>query len=1002
MEERKIVVPASKLQPLPADFVFDVSKLATVSKSLILPNKLKALTSQSPTVNLKVTVGTSVLTQSVKTTISSISKELSPIKSEIETSPTNVIVTMLPALNHTDKIASTKNPILSFNVNSLPKDFLSSNILTKIHDGHLKKEVCDENDFAIGNTDEQPMEIDEDCSLAVVPVTTNDSGKLVFEIDTLKNTKDKHKSNYFDVGLLLSDGSEPQEIDKEKYLVDKLHILKGDHQPAGDESETIVMENDDGTTIIRMAAGQRVLYDGTKFVVADDDQLDEHHDNGDSQDSNEESQIELQVSGDEETANAIIAAAQEQGGAFIKVESGEMYRVKSVLSKADDTDREEDDTNAIQMMVQEENGQFKCMLCENNANSERFVGDAEGTMQHLRTQHAARLYICRVCGRVLRRRHHYTAHLAEHGPGSAAGARTKLHACTVCGRRFTSRAQLREHARAHAGLRPHSCAHCGKSFASKYTHQAHLKTHEARPRPFKCEQCGKTFFTQQNLNQHEKTHLGIKDFICNVCGKAFASQHNLEVHGVTHSGRRPHACDTCGKAFARRAELRDHARVHTGERPFACEVCGATFSQRSNLHSHRRATHLGDKRHACALCPKRFKRRRLLEYHTKAAHTGERPLRCGVCRASFVYPEHFKKHARIHSGEKPYVCEVCGKSFNSRDNRNTHRFVHSDKKPYECFTCGAGYMRKRLLLAHMNSTGHVAESIVVNQPRVIKTVENVSLFIKYMCKSINLIPEGDESLLTLQDLRTMRQGETSIETELEEHIDGQTEMIVTDEDGSIMRLIQIQLPDGKSGWVAIKKPLNESLPNKSAEIRIGDLDDSVTSADVVAAVARDGECAELLVKTGDIRRAPSGAGTVWVRCPVAAAKKLAAAGRVGVGWVSARVRLLPPRPMQCFRCHMRGHVAAKCTAEVDLSGTCFRCGQAGHRAAACSGTITCTHCAAAGRKADHRVGSSTACRPPSASNAASNARVETMDAERCSLSPILGLRVASAGALVTQ
>lgn len=30
-------------------------------------------------------------------------------------------------------------------------------------------------------------------------------------------------------------------------------------------------------------------------------------------DSNDESQIELQVSGDEETANAIIAAAKEQG-----------------------------------------------------------------------------------------------------------------------------------------------------------------------------------------------------------------------------------------------------------------------------------------------------------------------------------------------------------------------------------------------------------------------------------------------------------------------------------------------------------------------------------------------------------------------------------------------------------------------------------------------------------------------------------------------------------------
>lgn len=64
---------------------------------------------------------------------------------------------------------------------------------------------------------------------------------------------------------------------------------------------------------------------------------------------------------------------------------------------------------------------------------------------------------------------------------------------------------------------------------------------------------------------------------------------------------------------------------------------------------------------------------RLLDYHMKAAHTGERPFKCNVCDATFVYPEHFKKHRRIHTGEKPFLCEVCGKAFNSRDNRNAHR-----------------------------------------------------------------------------------------------------------------------------------------------------------------------------------------------------------------------------------------------------------------------------------------------------------------------------------------
>ncbi|XP_059059220.1 uncharacterized protein LOC131852557 [Achroia grisella] len=184
-----------------------------------------------------------------------------------------------------------------------------------------------------------------------------------------------------------------------------------------------------------------------------------------------------------------------------------------------------------------------------------------------------------------------------------------------------------------------------------------------------------------------------------------------------------------------------------------------------------------------------------------------------------------------------------------------------------------------------------------------------------------------------------------------------------------------------------------SRPVKSAEFRILDLDDATTAAEVVAAVAREGDCAEASVKTGEIRRSPSGSGSIWVRCPVGAVKRLVDAGKLRVGWTMARVRSLDPRPMRCFRCLLTGHVGQRCTAKEDRGGACFRCGQDGHKAASCTAPSPhCPYCAAAKKKADHRMGSTKGCRP------AKVARVEEMEAESGPSPPTTGLAAADAGA----
>lgn len=62
---------------------------------------------------------------------------------------------------------------------------------------------------------------------------------------------------------------------------------------------------------------------------------------------------------------------------------------------------------------------------------------------------------------------------------------------------------------------------------------------------------------------------------------------------------------------------------------------------------------------------------------------------------------------------------------------------------------------------------------------------------------------------------------------------------------------------------------------------------------VRAAIASAGGCPLGDVRIGEIRTSPRGLGTVWVSCPVVVAKKVAAAGRLSVGWISATVELLP-------------------------------------------------------------------------------------------------------------
>lgn len=176
-------------------------------------------------------------------------------------------------------------------------------------------------------------------------------------------------------------------------------------------------------------------------------------------------------------------------------------------------------------------------------------------------------------------------------------------------------------------------------------------------------------------------------------------------------------------------------------------------------------------------------------------------------------------------------------------------------------------------------------------------------------------------------------------------------------------------------------------PVAIGELYIRGFDESIDVWDITNAIGNIGGCSFNSITIGTINRIANGLCSVWSRCPLTAAIKIAEHGNLRMGWSLARVMLQQARPIQCFRCWGYGHVSGKCESEIDRSDACFRCGKRGHPASGCSAAPFCAVCSRTGLSDDHRMGSKSCQSAESARNKQVN-RVNKPDSVR-QFSPML-------------
>ncbi|KAL8606674.1 hypothetical protein ACOMHN_055349 [Nucella lapillus] len=220
---------------------------------------------------------------------------------------------------------------------------------------------------------------------------------------------------------------------------------------------------------------------------------------------------------------------------------------------------------------------------------------------------------------------------------------------------------------------------------------------------YACDMCEEQMGSRGELKQHLLVQHGNRPYACHRCPATYKNRSHLRVHLNRHAEVKPFQCPHCPKNFASNYALTAHLTTHSTARPEVCDICGRSFKSAKYLKGHRLLHQPGEKRFICQQCGARFSRKSNLINHIKI-HNDDKQFECPHCQRRFIQAGSLKSHVfRMHNPHRarPYVCEVCGAARYAKDQFDKHMMIHTGTKPFKCQVCGAAFVQSNALKGHM-------------------------------------------------------------------------------------------------------------------------------------------------------------------------------------------------------------------------------------------------------------------------------------------------------------